>query len=164
MAKRKKDTFTGCLGCLGILIAAPFGYLLWDLVHPVVGVIIGLLVFGVAGFIGEQIDRFWEFQRLKKDEVERIRVSQLRQKARSEVVRKLSKELSETGRRQRARIPEYVLEAVFQRDRGQCVICGATDDLQFDHILHHSKGGADTVDNLRLLCRTCNQRRGNRFN
>ncbi len=30
-----------------------------------------------------------------------------------------------------------------------------------DHILPHSRGGADSLDNLRIICRTCNIRKGN---
>jgi 5-methylcytosine-specific restriction endonuclease McrA len=42
---------------------------------------------------------------------------------------------------------------VWKRDQGQCVICGATDNLHFDHVIPFSKGGASgTVDNIQLLC------------
>ena len=53
--------------------------------------------------------------------------------------------------------------AVFERDRYQCLMCGSRRDLTLDHIKHFSRGGPDTYDNLRTLCRTCNSRRGNRW-
>jgi hypothetical protein len=50
-------------------------------------------------------------------------------------------------------IPTAVKLAVWQRDGGRCVTCGATDELHFDHILPYSKGGTSiTVENVQLLC------------
>lgn len=50
-------------------------------------------------------------------------------------------------------IPTSVKLAVWQRDGGKCSLCGATDDLHFDHIIPWSKGGASsTADNIQLLC------------
>ena len=30
-----------------------------------------------------------------------------------------------------------------------------------DHIIPHARGGADSMDNLRIICRDCNIKRGN---
>jgi len=50
-------------------------------------------------------------------------------------------------------IPTAVKLAVWRRDRGQCVKCGARDELHFDHILPYSRGGTSvTADNVQLLC------------
>lgn len=50
-------------------------------------------------------------------------------------------------------IPSVVKLEVWQRDKGRCVICGATDQLHFDHDLPYSKGGTSlTAKNIRLLC------------
>ena len=50
-------------------------------------------------------------------------------------------------------IPTSVKVAVWKRDQGRCVTCGATDNLHFDHDLPFSKGGSSiTVDNVKLLC------------
>lgn len=54
------------------------------------------------------------------------------------------------------RIPDYVKVAVWQKDGGQCVKCGATDYLEYDHIIPFSKGGANSENNIQLLCRKCN--------
>lgn len=49
---------------------------------------------------------------------------------------------------------------VWERDKGQCVNCGSTHALELDHIRPFAIGGKTVVENLRLLCRNCNQRKG----
>ncbi len=49
---------------------------------------------------------------------------------------------------------------VWQRDGGRCRHCGARSQLHFDHVIPRSWGGASTVDNVQILCRRCNLRKG----
>lgn len=50
-------------------------------------------------------------------------------------------------------IPSAVKVEVWKRDGGQCVECGASDELHFDHIVPYSKGGSSlTAENVQLLC------------
>lgn len=50
-------------------------------------------------------------------------------------------------------IPTAVKLAVWKRDGGKCVECGADDELHFDHDLPWSKGGTSiTETNVQLLC------------
>lgn len=50
-------------------------------------------------------------------------------------------------------IPTKVKIEVWKRDKGKCVMCGATTDLHFDHIIPWSKGGSsNTPENIQLLC------------
>lgn len=45
---------------------------------------------------------------------------------------------------------------VLQRDGFKCVLCGAKELLQIDHIIARCNGGEDTETNLRTLCIDCN--------
>ena len=50
-------------------------------------------------------------------------------------------------------IPTSIKLQVWKRDSGQCVECGAKDELHFDHILPFSLGGTSlTAANVQLLC------------
>lgn len=50
-------------------------------------------------------------------------------------------------------IPSAVKVAVWKRDGGRCVMCGATDNLHFDHMIPYSKGGTSLhAKNIQLLC------------
>jgi HNH endonuclease len=50
-------------------------------------------------------------------------------------------------------IPSSVKLEVWTRDKGACVMCGAKDNLHFDHDVPYSKGGSSvTAKNIRLLC------------
>ena len=60
-------------------------------------------------------------------------------------------------------IPQSVKRAVYQRDQGKCVECGATEYLEYDHVIPHSKGGASSEGNLQLLCRKCNLAKSDRI-
>jgi hypothetical protein len=47
---------------------------------------------------------------------------------------------------------------IWKRDQGQCTNCGSTFAVEEDHRWPKAKGGKYTIENMRLLCRSCNQR------
>lgn len=62
----------------------------------------------------------------------------------------------------RKKIPDALRMAVYDRDGWRCLHCGAEENLSLDHIQPWSLGGADTMENLQTLCRSCNSRKGAR--
>jgi len=59
-------------------------------------------------------------------------------------------------------ITPVVRRKVWIRNKGQCTACGTRKDLQYDYIVPISDGGSNTLDNLQLLCKTCNQKKSNK--
>ena len=63
-------------------------------------------------------------------------------------------------------IPRPVQFRVLKRENQICSECGKSvkdEDVEFDHIIPWSKGGSSHENNVRLLCRQCNRKRGDRF-
>jgi hypothetical protein len=61
-------------------------------------------------------------------------------------------------------IPAWVKQVVYKRDKGRCVLCGAQDQLHFDHDLPFSKGGTGlSPENVRILCARHNLQKGARI-
>jgi len=60
-------------------------------------------------------------------------------------------------------IPEQVKQEVWARDGGRCVRCGAQEYLEYDHVIPFSRGGANTVANVQILCRRCNLLKSDRI-
>ena len=63
-------------------------------------------------------------------------------------------------RRKRKRFGTVDFRKLGERDGFNCVQCGTVKDLEIDHIVPFSKGGSDELDNLQLLCRSCNAQKG----
>jgi hypothetical protein len=66
------------------------------------------------------------------------------------------------GERHKRVIPQDVKIAVSARDGGRCRKCGSTQKLHFDHVIPVSRGGANSVANIQLLCGACNRSKGAR--
>jgi len=68
-----------------------------------------------------------------------------------------SKSRNVSGAHQRKTISKDVKKDVWNRDDGKCIQCGSNENLEFDHIIPVSRGGANTFRNIQLLCEECNR-------
>ena len=99
-----------------------------------------------------------EKARISKRIEERNRKQEIKRELRIELLK--SGKLDD-GKYKRPKIPREVVNAVYIRDNGRCVECSSLIELQLDHIIPFSLGGATSVENLQLLCRTCNLKKSN---
>lgn len=51
---------------------------------------------------------------------------------------------------------------IMERDGNHCVVCGATDNLEVDHILAICNGGTRSIDNGQTLCSSCHDKKTKR--
>lgn len=61
--------------------------------------------------------------------------------------------------KRRRNISTQTKQFVWERDQGQCAMCGAEYNLEYDHIIPFSKGGSNGPKNIQLLCRDCNSKK-----
>ena len=62
-------------------------------------------------------------------------------------------------------IPRSHFDYLYGKQRGYCNGCGKHYEpniCEVDHIIANSKGGTGHVDNLQILCRPCNMKKGNK--
>ncbi len=67
-------------------------------------------------------------------------------------------EVAESPATSRADSKAEIRRQVWRRDQGRCTRCSSTHAVQEDHIVPRAAGGMDALENLRLLCRSCNHR------
>ena len=61
------------------------------------------------------------------------------------------------------RVPALERSMLFNRDRHLCAYCGQvfrTAELEIEHVMPRSRGGADLWTNVVTACRHCNMRKG----
>lgn len=104
-------------------------------------------------------------------EKEKVRKKLLDKEKGKQLQREVYKELLDAGHiksnesndGRRERISQEVMDQVWNRDGGRCVKCGSQENLEFDHIIPFSKGGANTYRNLQILCEKCNIEKSNKI-
>lgn len=113
-------------------------------------------------------------QQIEKDHFEKEAIKQqMLEKERKKLLHKVAlQELIEAGEifnhftnreGRRELIPQDVMDKVWNRDGGKCAKCGSQENLEFDHIIPFSKGGATTYRNVQLLCKKCNIEKTNKI-
>jgi len=69
---------------------------------------------------------------------------------------------TKNARRTTRSVPRDIMLKVVRRDGQVCAQCRtivADNEIEFDHIIPVARGGPTTVENLRILCRTCNRKK-----
>jgi hypothetical protein len=111
----------------------------------------------------EENDRL-EKEAIKQKMLEKERRKRLHKEALNELIQNgeiFNHFTNKQGKRES--IPQDVMDKVWNRDGGRCVKCGSQENLEFDHIIPFSKGGATTYRNMQLLCKKCNLEKTNRI-
>jgi 5-methylcytosine-specific restriction endonuclease McrA len=101
---------------------------------------------------------YWEDSRLSADDV--LALVRDRERRVQRTLERAHAALAANPERRREPIPRAVRLAVFERDGGRCVECGSAFDIQYDHVIPLALGGANTAENLQILCAPCNQAKG----
>ena len=87
-------------------------------------------------------------------------------KKKNEEKAKIQSRLHSHKRRQQKRDGKITAEQIsdlFEKQKGTCVVCKCPlTKYQIDHILPLSKGGNHSIDNVQLLCPTCNRNKCNK--
>lgn len=102
---------------------------------------------------------YWEDAALTAEDVKALVLQRTRKRERQLATAHSLMRAEEAGQPVRSPIPTEVRRTVFERDGGRCVECEESFDLQYDHIIPLSLGGATTVANLQLLCAGCNRQK-----
>jgi 5-methylcytosine-specific restriction endonuclease McrA len=103
---------------------------------------------------------YWEDEGLSAVDVMALVLERERRKERKLERAHAALHLERNGTPRREPIPREVRLAVWERDGGRCVECGSDFDLQYDHVIPFAMRGATTVENLQLLCASCNREKG----
>ncbi len=52
-----------------------------------------------------------------------------------------------------------IRDAVFKRDGKVCKSCKAIENLSLDHVIPVTKGGENSLENMQVLCKSCNSKK-----
>ena len=108
-----------------------------------------------------EYEEYSKFREEVEKAKEAIRVRNLKRDAEKVAMEELIESGEISPRASRPPIPREIVDAIWRRDGGKCVYCGSTENLQIDHIIPFSKGGATCIENLQILCQKCNAKKSN---
>lgn len=103
----------------------------------------------------EQIRELLAHKKRNKEEIFSIIFDSTIEKLTSKKFKTHSKKITSSSNSRY--ITASIKKAVYLRDK-VCQKCGSKNALEFDHIKPFALGGKSTEENLRILCRNCNQR------
>jgi hypothetical protein len=103
---------------------------------------------------------YWDDEGLAVEDVKALLLQRIRKRARQLATAHSLMRAEQNGLAVRTPVPVDIRRAVFERDGGRCVDCEGSFDLQYDHVIPVSLGGATTIENLQLLCADCNRKKG----
>ena len=61
-------------------------------------------------------------------------------------------------------IPKELRNEVLKKYKNKCVLCGSTERLEIDHIKPIKLKGVSELNNLQVLCKNCNIKKGAKYN
>ena len=109
--------------------------------------------------------RIWRIGDLEHDQFCRYRESTKNSPRRSDIVREEAY-YSTQEIAKRVPVRKWYGEKLYVDQYGICRKCHVNEkykSMDVDHIKPISKGGTNNIDNLQLLCRYCNVKKGNKF-
>ena len=63
----------------------------------------------------------------------------------------------------RKTISRKIRSMILKKYNYKCIKCGSTENLTLDHIKPFSRNGTDDENNLQILCKKCNSKKGSRI-
>lgn len=85
-------------------------------------------------------------------------IDPIRKKTRSEKLPKVIRRAPDVKNSSRQYISVKTRQEVWKKSEGKCSVCQSDFALEIDHIKPIAHGGSSDPNNLRILCRKCNQR------
>jgi len=103
-------------------------------------------------FRGKQ---FWKVEDFNDNEIDTIRFGLKMSKASLDHLKSYP-----NRRKQSIRNNQRVRKDVLDKYNHQCNQCSSKKSLEVDHIIPIKSGGSDDMDNLQILCKSCNSSKG----
>jgi 5-methylcytosine-specific restriction endonuclease McrA len=134
----------------------------WQMITKAESFPVCFMVYGERGYWKYGDRWFWDNEALTADQVHALIVTrdQRRQATISRAQSTVAVGQGRSRRMPRSSVPEDLKLLVWTRDEGRCRQCGSNVELQFDHIIPQSLGGATSAENLQILCGPCNRLKG----